>query len=273
MLKLEIDRDQVSGQAVDDVGVVAYDRLGGFEVKPSGENRQPAAEVALALVEQVERPRHRLAQGLLVAAAGCATGGGGMRAGDCAGADWYAIGLEDGRNGHAGPTLEQRRQTCAGAGVELDTARYDAGRQEGYKAFCTQSNGFQFGKAAGEYKYVCKGKTEMAFVDAYQLGLQVRELKDNVRDVERNMNNVEREMRRLQSQLSQYERQLYNTNTGDATRRAIMNDIDRLRRDIYQLQEDRAHYQHQFNVADSELKNFEERLPGYALDEGEEEGS
>lgn len=59
----------------------------------------------------------------LVVLAGCA----GLRAADC-GPDWHAVGQRDGRLG-ASPQAEIYARRC---GVEVDTANYLRGWQEGF---------------------------------------------------------------------------------------------------------------------------------------------
>ena len=67
--------------------------------------------------------------GLLLS--GCAT----LDKDECAAADWYAIGLEDGARGRAVERLGDHRRACAKHKVVPDPARYVAGRNEGLKSF------------------------------------------------------------------------------------------------------------------------------------------
>jgi len=83
--------------------------------------------------------KHRLAVLALaaivtVAMAGCATTT--MREEKCAGADWYAIGVDDGRAGYPVERIAEHRKACARANVEPDELRYLQGRRAGMAQYC-----------------------------------------------------------------------------------------------------------------------------------------
>lgn len=108
--------------------------------------------------------------GALVA---CASG---MSGAECAGADWAALGLADGRAG-AGPALfEERREDCADAAAPAAFAAYEEARAEGLKSYCAPGGGFAAGKAGGDYAGVCAGAGEQAFLEDFALGARLHQL-------------------------------------------------------------------------------------------------
>lgn len=103
---------------------------------------------------------------LMMIAAGCA---GGMSATECAGADWSALGLEDGLAGAGLEALEDRQDSCDDD-APINLAAYEAARLEGLKTYCTPEGGFGAGKAGGVYEQVCAGEDEMQFLASFALG-------------------------------------------------------------------------------------------------------
>ena len=68
--------------------------------------------------------------------AGCA-GGPKISAEDCAGADWYAVGVQHGQAGANITEINTAVQACAETPTPVNVDRYNEGRAEGLKSFCT----------------------------------------------------------------------------------------------------------------------------------------
>lgn len=99
-----------------------------------------------------------------------------MPAAECAGADWAAMGLDDGRTGARPKLFEQQRDACISAGYAVDTAAYEAGRAEGLKTYCTSKGGFDAGKSGGEYSGLCPKENEIEFLASFALGERLHDL-------------------------------------------------------------------------------------------------
>jgi Protein of unknown function (DUF2799) len=103
---------------------------------------------------------------LLMVSSGCASTG----IQQCARTDWYATGRADGRAGEPAEQLVQRWESCAARGVTLDRERYEAGRIDGLREYCTVDGGIDAGRTGRDYQDVCSGSGEQDFMSGYYLG-------------------------------------------------------------------------------------------------------
>lgn len=134
-----------------------------------GERRDPLAMSALSFAA----PAALISAALL---AGCASGAGAPQ---CAGADWTALGLADGRAGARPKLFEQRREACAAEGVTADFSAYKIARDEGLQFYCSPAGGFAAGKSGAEYEDVCDGADELSFLESFALGERLHMLTEN----------------------------------------------------------------------------------------------
>lgn len=125
-----------------------------------------------------------------VLAAGCAT----LDKDECAHANWYAIGLEDGAKGRALERLGEHRRACAEHGVAPQAEAYVAGRAEGLKSFCTHARGYALGRAGQAYSGACPERQAGAFLAGYHRGRELH-------DLERQLQGVQEQMRRAKGAL------------------------------------------------------------------------
>lgn len=105
-----------------------------------------------------------------------------MTSTDCQSGDWRAVGLEDGLKGMP-ERLENRRQACAGLGVEPDTSAletYEGGWNEGLVGYCGPANAFIQGRRGKEYHGVCAKDVEPAFLEAYNDGRRIAGIERNL---------------------------------------------------------------------------------------------
>lgn len=126
------------------------------------------------------------AAGLLVAA--CTT----LDETECRNADWYLIGVEDGRGGWSEDRLENHREACAELDVTPDAERYAAGREVGLVEYCTPTNGVNEGAQGHIYRGVCPEETRSEFLRGFRLGEDIHETQDEIRDLEREMHDMRR---------------------------------------------------------------------------------
>jgi hypothetical protein len=118
---------------------------------------------------------------LFAALAGCAS----MDRSQCASANWYAIGLEDGARGQPLERLGAHRRACAEHGVSPDAERYVAGRNEGLKSFCTYERGFAEGRSGHGNAGVCPATVAAGFQSGYQHGRELWDLNRQLSDVQK----------------------------------------------------------------------------------------
>lgn len=94
----------------------------------------------------------------------------------CAGPDWYAVGLADGRAGRAAERIAEHRRACAKAGIEPDELRYLQGRRDGLAEYCSPDNAFREGLAGHDYVGGC----DSTFARNHRAAFRVAELRKEV---------------------------------------------------------------------------------------------
>jgi hypothetical protein len=109
---------------------------------------------------------------LVLLVAGCAS----MDKEECASADWYTVGLEDGARGRAIERLGDHRRACADHGVAPQAEAYMKGRAEGLKSFCTYERGYSEGRAGHGYSGSCPEPLARNFLAGYHRGHDLYEL-------------------------------------------------------------------------------------------------
>ncbi|MFK8014367.1 MAG: DUF2799 domain-containing protein [Gammaproteobacteria bacterium] len=196
---------------------------------------------------------------LCAALSSCATGPSGMSAKDCASADWRALGVQDGQEGAASIRRDQRFAACAGSAPPPDQNAYGAGYADGLALLCTPKGGYEFGLAGKEYLYVCPRPQEPDFIQTYQIGYEEYELKETLRDAQRGLDRSEREMRSAQTDVQRLQSQYNSANTQDRIR--LQTDIDRLRRRVFQIQDERAQFENAKRAAEAQLKKYRKGRP------------
>jgi hypothetical protein len=107
---------------------------------------------------------------------GCAT----MSSEECVTSDWQAIGFEDGSRGYSADRLGKHRKACAKHGVTPDFQAYQTGHDKGLERFCIPSRGFNLGSNGGSYNGVCAAHREGDFIDAYNSGYHLYNLRSRV---------------------------------------------------------------------------------------------
>lgn len=119
-------------------------------------------------------------------AAGCAT----LDETECRNADWYLIGVKDGRGGWSQERLDSHREACAALGVVPDETRYEEGREVGLVEYCTPTVGVEEGAAGRIYRNVCPEDTRSDFLRGYRLGKDIHEVRDRMGDIDRDMRSL-----------------------------------------------------------------------------------
>ena len=108
-----------------------------------------------------------LALGAFIALGGCAA----MSKNECASADWWSVGYQDGARGAMMAAANTRGKACHKHGFAMDHVRYREGRTAGLAEFCTPARAYDLGARGGAYNGVCRRHGEAAFLTAYEDGL------------------------------------------------------------------------------------------------------
>lgn len=179
---------------------------------------------------------------------GCAS----MSADECAMSDWHTIGYEDGVMGYSGDRLGNHRKACAKHGVAPDFEAYQAGRREGLRQYCQPSRGFNVGASGGRYNGVCPGDMEPDFVDAFNTGHKLYNLRSNVNHANSQINARESELERNKEKIRQIESDLISSETSAQDRILLLVDLKEaaertgeIEAEILDLVEERAVYEQQ----------------------------
>jgi len=139
---------------------------------------------------------HALAAALLlIAATGCTH----MSPAECKQADWYALGVQDGRAGEALDTLDQRRRACVEAGAAVDARAYLAGRDRGLQTYCHPANALELGLKGRSYHDVCPPEQATQFRRRYDLGREVYQAHSHLDELQRRSERLEERLRKAGS--------------------------------------------------------------------------
>lgn len=162
----------------------------------------------------------------LIAAAGLAllSGCATMNEGECRAADWYQIGLRDGRNGEPANRLASHAEACSEYGVRPQEQRYAQGHKEGLREYCRVENAFETGLKGQRYQGVCPSDVDSAF----------RRYNDAAYEVHRLRN----EINTTQSEVDGKEDRLREKKTSERKRADLRQEIHDLDRKLYRLRDD-----------------------------------
>jgi len=197
---------------------------------------------------------------LLIASglSGCAT----MSGDECLTSDWHAIGFEDGSRGYDANRLGNHRKACAKHGVTPDFASYQAGHDEGLGRYCQPSRGFNVGSAGGSYNGVCATHREREFVDAYNSGYHLYQLRGRVSSAKSQIHNKKQALEENEELMKDKGVILIAADTPTEDRVRIVIDLNelaesngKLKAEIEQLLENRAHHEHELADYEAVLAN------------------
>lgn len=177
---------------------------------------------------------------------GCAS----MSADECVTGDWHTIGFEDGARGYTAARLGDHRKACAEHGVAPDFNAYRAGHAEGLRDYCRPARGFRLGTSGGSYQGVCAADLEPAFLDAYNSGYQLYNLRSRVDSVNHEIGARENELEQTRDRIREAESALIGRETPVEERVLLLADLKELsertgelQAEIDLLHEERAHHE------------------------------
>lgn len=180
----------------------------------------------------VTRIRTLTVVALALGVSGCAS----MSADECVASDWYTIGFEDGSRGHTAARLGDHRKACAKHGIAPDFTAYRAGHEEGLRDFCKPSRGFRLGSGGGNYNGVCSADLEPAFLDAYNTGYRLYNLRSEVDSVNYQIGARENELEATNARIRETEAALISRETPVEERVLLLADLKELSERTGELQ-------------------------------------
>lgn len=184
----------------------------------------------------------------LLGVSGCAS----MSADECAMSDWRTIGFEDGALGYTADRLGSHRKACAKHGVAPDFEAYQAGWREGVRQFCQPSRGFNLGASGARYNGVCPSDMEPDFVDAYNSGHKLYNLRANVSSANSQIASRKAALERNEKRIREVEAALIARDTSAEDRvlllvelKDLSEETGQIEAEIVALVEERAIYEQQ----------------------------
>ena len=191
-----------------------------------------------------------------LAVSGCAT----MSDEECTVADWSAIGYEDGARGYTAERFSNHRKACAKHGVTADFGAWQAGREQGLVEYCQPGRGYDIGVSGGRYYGVCSAELEPGFLDAYNAGHHLYNLRANVSRASSAIHSKEQELANVEEEITTKEAALIAPATTVEERVLLLADLKALAErtgeldvEIQVLYEERARHQ-------AELDNYQARV-------------
>lgn len=138
---------------------------------------------------------------------------------ECLDADWYQIGLHDGKSGYKSSRLSEHRKACAEYHVSPDLTDYTQGRDAGLMSYCTPETGLQAGSNGEDYRGVCPLETEQAFLRKYHEGKTIYELSLEINTHQSRISTIENtlEHNRKKNKLSKKEIRRYKNEIKELT--------------------------------------------------------
>ncbi len=195
---------------------------------------------------------------VLLGMAGCA----GMSADECVVSDWHMIGFEDGARGYSADRLGEHRKACSKHGVVPEFSAYRAGHAEGLRDYCQPSRGFNVGSSGGRYNGICSANREAEFLDAYNFGYHLYNLRSRVNAASAQISSKEAELERTRQEIRRAEEALISRDTLIEDRVLLLADLKelsertgQLEAEIYMLIEERARHEQQLASYQTVLAN------------------
>jgi hypothetical protein len=151
---------------------------------------------------------------------GCAT----LSESECIYGDWYQIGLSDGRFGYMASRVEKHRKACQKVNTPVDLDAYMSGRDEGLRYYCTSQNAFDSGLNGNYYNNVCPLDMELDFIEHYNYGKEIYEIRSQISS--------------LESKIDIKENEIEDANTSDEDRKYLRREIRGMFKDLSRLNQE-----------------------------------
>ena len=165
-----------------------------------------------------------IAVAALVGLTACAT----LSENACRQGDWSAIGFRDGANGRSRDFIDQHAKACAEYGIAVNQSKWEAGRQQGLKTYCTRSNAYREGARGRRLRSVCPAELQDKLEISNERGLIWHDIGRDIADAERDIRDINSQLARLPAD--------------DPSRAALISERAHLRLRILNLRARRIHY-------------------------------
>jgi hypothetical protein len=136
--------------------------------------------------------------------------------------------------------------------VAPDFEAYQSGRNEGLRQYCQPSRGFNLGAGGGRYNGVCPGDMEPDFVDAFNSGHTLYNLRSNVNSSNYQINAKRAELEKAEKRILEAELALIARDTTTEDRILLLAELKdlsertgQLEAEIVALVEERVMYEQQ----------------------------
>ena len=189
----------------------------------------------------------------LLALGGCA----GMSADECALSDWRTIGFEDGSMGYTADRVGSHRKACAKHGVAPDFEAYQSGWREGVRQFCQPSRGFNVGASGARYNGICPSDMEPEFVDAYNAGHRLYNLRASVNQATNQINARKATLERKEDRIRAVEAELIARETTAENRVLLLVELKELSEETGQIEAEIVALVEERAVAEQQLAEYE----------------
>lgn len=166
---------------------------------------------------------------------------------ECLTADWYQLGLSDGRLGYAN-RINSHRKACIKHGVRPDVSRYSSGYQKGLDSYCTYENGVRIGQAGRTHNNVCAGGARQQFYAGYLPYFRVTNTKNKINSTKRNIESYKDQLK--EDDLSSDDVESVEKNLDKA-----INSLKNMERDLF-----RYEYELAVHVIDRQIHEITEYL-------------
>jgi len=179
---------------------------------------------------------------------------------ECAISDWHTIGYEDGARGYSADNIGRHRKACAKHGVAPDFESYQAGRKDGLRQFCQPSRGFNLGASGGRYNGVCPSDMEFDFVEAFNSGHQLYNLRASVNSATKQIKAMESELEQTKDDIRTAEAALIAKETTMQDRVLLLADLKELSERIGQLEAEIVGLVEERAIAEQQLATYQSVL-------------
>jgi hypothetical protein len=189
----------------------------------------------------------------LLGLGGCAT----LNENECRTMDWQTIGYEDGGRGHGAERIGQHRKACAKYGI---ATAYQRGRESGLREYCRPANGFRAGAAGRNYGGVCPADLEEDFLDAYESGHHLYELRARVSEIESHIGSKHDELEHAEKTLAQTSATIIASDSTPERRAQALIDAKHLAEDIGRLKSEIEHLEADLAVSQRDVDSYRATL-------------
>ena len=115
----------------------------------------------------------------------------------CKAGDWEAIGFADGAVGQGPDQIFRHARACNDYGIVPNQTRWEAGRKEGLKLYCTPRVAYEEGADGDRLRPVCPFDERPALLAQNERGLQWYRIGRDIEDIERRISQIGRSLTTL----------------------------------------------------------------------------